>query len=178
MKAPRPPGAALLAFLDKGLEWLCRIMLAAGAVLVIAMTAIVSYSVFMRYVMNTPQVWTDELVGYLLVLLVMLGAAEALRRGEHIAVDLVTERLGPLGRRLTEIWGMAAVLAVSAALTVTGWQMTRFSIDMEMVSDGYLEVPMWIPQVTIPIGAGVLGLAALNRLVRLLFGYGDSEPVA
>jgi C4-dicarboxylate transporter DctQ subunit len=136
---------------------------------------VVGYSVALRYLFNRPQVWTDQLVGYLLVVVVLAGAAEALRRGEHIGVDLITERLSVAARRLAEIWGMAAVVLVSGCLVAAGWEVVSFSYDVGLVSDGYLEVPMWLPQAAVPAGAGLLGIAALNRLLRLLFGLNGPE---
>jgi C4-dicarboxylate transporter DctQ subunit len=105
----------------------------------------------------------------------MAGAAEALRRGEHIGVDLVTERLSLGGRRLAEIWGMAAVTLVSGCLVAAGWEVAAFSHGVGLISDGYLEVPMWLPQAAVPAGAGLLGIAALNRLLRLLVGLEGPE---
>jgi C4-dicarboxylate transporter DctQ subunit len=161
---------ALLALLDRGLGVVTFAAAALGALLLLVMTAVVGYSVALRYLFNRPQVWTDELVGYLLVALVMAGAAETLRRGEHIGVDLVTERLSLGGRRLAEIWGMAAVALVSGCLVAAGWEVAAFSHSVGLISDGYLEVPMWLPQAAVPAGAGLLGIAALNRLLRLLVG--------
>ena len=164
----RPPGGAVLFYLDHVLDWTARAASALGAVLVIAMTFIVGYGVAMRYLFNRPQVWTDELCGYLLVLLVMLGVAETLRRGEHISVDLLTERLGPRAQRWVEVWGMLAVIGVAAVLLVSGWDMVSFSAMVGLYSQGYLEAPMWLPQATIPLGAALLLVVALNRLLRLI----------
>jgi len=165
----RGPGA-LLALLDRGLGAVTFAAAALGALLLLVMTAVVGYSVALRYLFNRPQVWTDQLVGYLLVVVVLAGAAEALRRGEHIGVDLITERLSVAARRLAEIWGMAAVVLVSGCLVAAGWEVVSFSYDVGLVSDGYLEVPMWLPQAAVPAGAALLGIAALNRLLRLLIG--------
>ena len=63
---------------------------AIGAGVVILMMLVVAYSVINRYILNTPITWTDELSGYLVVALVMLGAADALRQGDHISVDLIS----------------------------------------------------------------------------------------
>lgn len=170
----RGPGA-LLALLDRGLGAVTFAAAALGALLLLVMTAVVGYSVALRYLFNRPQVWTDQLVGYLLVVVVLAGAAEALRRGEHIGVDLITERLSVAARRLAEIWGMAAVVLVSGCLVAAGWEVVSFSYDVGLVSDGYLEVPMWLPQAAVPAGAALLGIAALNRLLRLLFGLNGPE---
>jgi C4-dicarboxylate transporter DctQ subunit len=168
--APGGKLGAPLEFLDRGLGLVSAGVAVIGALLLLVMTAVVGYSVALRYLFNRPQVWTDELVGYLLVVLVMAGATEALRRGEHIGVDLITERLSARGRRLAEIWAMAAVVFVAACLVAAGWEVAAFSHSVGLISVGYLEVPMWLPQAAVPAGAGLLALAAFNRLLRLLVG--------
>jgi len=50
-------------------------------------------------VFNDAPVWVDEVVGFALVAVVMLAAAQVLRRGEHISVDLLVGRLPAEGRR-------------------------------------------------------------------------------
>jgi len=156
---------------------LSRASAALGALLVIATVALVTYSVVMRYLLNTPQTWTDELVGYFLVYIVMLGVSEALRHDEHIAVDLISGRLGSRGRLATEIWGMVVVIAVSGALLISSYGMVAFSHKVGLISDGYVEAPMWIPQLALPIGYGLLILSAVNRLLRIACGLPGAGDV-
>jgi len=162
--------------LDRLAGFLARVGAVLAAVLVVAITGIVGFAVVMRYVLNQPQSWTDELVSYLLVMIIMLGAAEVLRRGEHIAVDILTERLSPRARRWVEVWGMAAVLFVAVVVGISGWKVAAFSRMMGIVSEGYMEVPIWLPQTLVPIGMAMLGLAALARLLQLLVEGGGPRP--
>ena len=174
--ARRTWSGALLDFIDRVLGTLSALGTVIGAVLVLATTAVVGYSVALRYLFNQPQVWTDELVGYWLVAMVLLGAADTLRRDGHIGIDLVTTRFGWRGRYWAELWGMVSVVVVAAVLAYGGWEMMMFSHMVGLLSEGYLEAPMWIPQSVVPIGSGLLGLAALHRLVRRL-REGGSEPL-
>ncbi|MEO5765196.1 MAG: TRAP transporter small permease [Casimicrobiaceae bacterium] len=149
---------------------LSRLGIAVAALSLLTSLALVVYSVAMRYVFNLPVPWVDELVGYLLVACVMLAAADALIEGEHIAVDAVTERLSARGRRWTLIAGMVAVAASALLLVVEGWGMVAFSRMVDLLSNGYLALPMWIPQAFVPVGAVLLLLAALVVLVDALQG--------
>jgi C4-dicarboxylate transporter DctQ subunit len=139
---------------------------AVGAGVVVLMMLVVAYSVVNRYILNTPITWTDELSGYLVVALVMLGAADALRRGDHISVDLITSRLTRRGKRLVEIWGYIVVLVFSSVLLVSSEQTIDYSINFEIVSEGYLEVPMWIPQSFLILGGSLVFLVAFAKLIR------------
>ena len=140
---------------------LARGALGLAAAALVASLLTIAYAVLRRYVFGAPVAWTDELVGYLLVASVMLAAADALFGGEHIAVDIVTERLAPRGKRITFLFGLAAVGATALLLAVEGIGMVRFSHQVGLRSNGYLAVPMWIPQLLVPIGALLLLLAAV-----------------
>ncbi|MEO6566906.1 MAG: TRAP transporter small permease [Casimicrobiaceae bacterium] len=144
-----------------GVHWLAHVGIALAAIALLASMAMIVYSVVMRYVLNQPVAWVDEMVGYLLVACVMLAAADALRQGEHIAVDIVTERLSTRGRRWTAVLGLLAVAASALLLAVEGFDMVAFSRMVGLVSNGYLAVPMWIPQMLVPVGALLLLLSAI-----------------
>lgn len=168
------PAGPVIGAVERLVDGLARLAAGLAALIALALLAIVAYGVVMRYLFVAPQVWTDETATFLLVLMVMLGLAEVLRRDEHIAVDLVTSRLGPRGRRLVGIWSMLAVLAVSGVLFASAWKMVAFSSMVGLVSSGHMEVPMWIPQASLLLGMALLMLAAANRLLRLLLHVADA----
>ena len=140
---------------------------AAGAGVVLLMMAVVGYSVVNRYILGTPITWTDELSGYLVVALVMLGAAEALRRGDHISVDLLSSRLEGRNRHVAAIWSNVAVLIVAGAILISAQETLAYSVNFEILSEGYLEMPMWIPQSFLVLGPALLALVALANLIGL-----------
>jgi C4-dicarboxylate transporter, DctQ subunit len=160
----------LVRAVDRVIGIACIIGTGLAAVLLLSSLALVSYSVLMRYFMGRPIPWVDELVGYLLVGLVMLAAADALRRGEHIAVDLLTGRLGPRGKRRALAFGHFACLVAGIALLIGGWQTAAFTKMLGILSTGYLAMPMHLPQMMIPIGGALLALAALSGLMRMAIG--------
>ncbi len=161
-----------MSILSRIVHALSHLGIAVAALALLASLALVTYSVAMRYVFNVPVPWVDELVGYLLVVCVMLASADALLKGEHIAVDVVTERLSKRGKRITLIIGMIAVAVGALLLTIEGWRMIAFSHMVDLVSNGYLAVPMWIPQAFVPVGALLLLLAAIVALLDAWHGKG------
>lgn len=170
-------GQKAAAAIYTAVRWLTDAAMALAAASVLVSLALVCYSVGMRYFANRPEPWVDEAVGYVLVASVMFAIAEALRRGEHIAVDVLTEKLPPRGRRAVHALGMIAVAVTAAALVYEGWGMVEFSKMIGIVSIGYLEIPIWIPQAMVPLGGLLLLLAALAELLRLAAGLPpDEEP--
>ena len=81
-------------------------------------------------------------------------------------------------RRLAEM----AVLALAAALMayVTFWtaQDMWFSWEIEEVAQGTVPIPLWIPKIEVPAGAGLLLVAILDELVIVLGGAKPSYVVA
>ena len=62
---------------------------------VLAITLLVSYDVLMRYFLDEPQLFVDDLTSFLLVAVIFLGTGPVFYKGGHIRVDLVTSRLKP-----------------------------------------------------------------------------------
>lgn len=148
-----------------GLVWLCG---ALSALLIIFVLGIVTYAIFQRYVVGTPLLWGDEFIGYVLVAIVMLGTAEALRKGDHIAIDLLSARTGPRMSCVFAIWSDLAVFAFAIILGWSSWVAIKFAHDFGEYSSGYIEVQTWIPQLPMLIGSVLIGLVAVTRLFERL----------
>jgi C4-dicarboxylate transporter, DctQ subunit len=164
--------------LDRLVRRLAALGVALAALALLASMFVIGYSVLMRYVVNRPVPWVDELAGYLLVAAVMLAAADALLHGEHIAVDIVTERLSARGKRWTLLCGLVTVFASALLLVVEGFDMVAFSKMVGLMSNGYMAVPMWIPQLLVPIGAALMGVAAIHQFLAVWRHRRTAPPVA
>lgn len=151
------------------LEWPIRLGGVVSSVLILAAFTLVIYAIFQRYFLNTPLKWGDEMLGYLLVAIVMTGAAEAYRRGDQIAIDLLSARITGSWHRGVKVFSAVSVLVFSSILLISSDEVVRFSYSFGSYSPGYLEAPMWIPQSALIAGSALLGLAAVSRLVRIYY---------
>jgi C4-dicarboxylate transporter, DctQ subunit len=161
---------SLLRLTDRAIALVCWAGLALSAIALLSSFGLVAYSVGMRYLLGRPVPWVDEMVGYLLVALVMLAAADAMRRGEHIAVDLITDRLSPARKKLMTVAALVSVVFCGVVLVIAGLETAAFTQFLGIRSTGYLNVPMHIPQLFIPVGGGLLALAAAGGLLRMAMG--------
>lgn len=66
-----------------------------AALLLSAMTLLVLYQVFTRYVLNSPAAFTEEIVRYLLIWTGFIGAAYAFSTRQHMALVIVRDKLSP-----------------------------------------------------------------------------------
>lgn len=161
----RAPRASSL--LERIATAISRLGGALSALLILAVLAITAVSVFNRYFLGRPLMGVDEATGFLVVAIVMFGAAEALRRGDHIRIDLLFDHVGPGTRWWLELWSLVSVIVFAALLLVTSSHTVVFSRQFGAYSTGYLSLPMWIPQSTMVLGAVLIGLAALAAMLRL-----------
>ncbi len=144
--------------------------MALSAAGVLVSLALITWAVVMRYAFNRAPVWADEVVGFMLVGIVMLAAAQCLRRGEHIGVDLLTTRLGPRGKAWAQAWASLSVVVVSVILIVNGWQSAMFARKLGILTEGNLEIPVFWLQLFLPLGGVMMLLVALEALARQAAG--------
>ena len=173
----RAPGAALAA-LGRVVSALSALAMGIAAACLLMSFALIGWAVLMRYAFNAAPVWVDEVVGFALVAIVLLGAAQTLRRDEHIGVDLLVTRLTDAGRRWARIWSALAVGVIAGVLVVNGWGTASLARMLGLLTEGSLEWPTWWLMLLMPIGGALLLLAAIEALWRAAVGLGPIEAEA
>lgn len=127
-----------LRLLDSAVETMATIAF------VIMFAAAVAQVVF-RYVLHIPVPWTEELARVLFTLSMLLGIAIAIRRNEHINVDVLLVRLGPRTRAAVLLLFNLLILALLASLvrgTVAMIALTwsTYLIALDWLREGWLYV--------------------------------------
>ncbi len=113
---------------------------------------------------------SDDFAGYALVATGLLGLAPTYRRGEHIRVGLLIDRLSGGARRGVELFCLGfGVLATGWASWWTG-QFVYDSWRFHEVSQGLIAIPLWVPQLAMFMGIFVLFIAMAEDLARVLAG--------
>lgn len=142
--------------------------LAAAAIL--AMAGITAAEVIARSFFNISFELADELGGYLLVATVFLGLGPALAGGAMLRVEMVEQRLPAPVRRVLDILFHLMALVVSGIAFYWIWQHVASSMRRETIAATWLETPLWIPQIAMPLGMALLIATLLVSLVRTLRG--------
>ena len=75
-----------------------------SAILLVAMSFLVIYQVFTRYVLNSPSDFTEEIVRYLLIWTGFMGAAYGFCTRQHMALLLLHNKMTPEKRRFLMIF--------------------------------------------------------------------------
>jgi len=111
---------------------------------------------------------SDAYAGYCMAASGFLAAAHTLKRGEHIRVSLLLERFGGRLRRPLDLWSHAAGTFFCAVLAWFSIRLAWQSHAFNDISQGNDATPLWIPQLSMALGAVVLLIAVADDFVRLL----------
>ncbi len=135
-----------------------------AASLVLIEIAVLLTGVVARYVFHKPLVWSDELASLLFLWLSMLGAVVALRRGEHMRMTGIVNRVGPKARSLLETLAMTIPLAF---LALVMWPAYEYASEEMAIVTPALEISNAWRAGAIPVGLGLMTVMVVLRLLRL-----------
>jgi TRAP-type C4-dicarboxylate transport system permease small subunit len=147
--------------IDKGLEWTLIIFM---SVLVID----VLWQVASRYLMKSPSSFTDELAGYLLIWVGLLGAAYVAGRREHLAIDILLQRSTPRRKYKLEliISALIVVFAVSVLIVGGSWlAYTRFYLSVKSAALG---LPLGYVYLVLPISGILITYFDIDNIFNLI----------
>lgn len=161
----------------KPLDILYRCAEALGAIC-LAMVGVMILSQIVGRQLQVQIPSADEIAGYFMAASGFLLLGPALRRGVHIRVGLLVERLHGQPRRLMEIVCLGAGLFLAGFLAWYWLGMTWDSYDLGEHSQGLLAIPLWLPQAFMGLGLLVLVIALADDLLRVLTGREASYNTA
>lgn len=138
-------------------------------VLILTASVILFANVLARYVFNSGFPWAEELVRYQIVWMVFLGASVAARQGIHIGVDILLKLSPPPLARVIDLLIHAVSIAFCAFLVFYGAELIEQTRAFGQVSPA-MQMPMWLVQLAIPVGAALMGVRFAQHFVRTLLG--------
>lgn len=124
------------------------------------------YEVIARYVFNSPTNWAHESMFLMFGMQYLLSGAFALREDAHVRVDVLHENLSDRAKVLTDIVSSFFFFVFSLTLLVTGAIFALDSIEVLEVSFTEWAIQYWPVKLTISLGAFLLILQGLAKLVR------------
>ena len=141
------------------LYWLCAIV--AGVALV-AITVVVPWGVFTRYVLHSAASWPEPMAILLAVVLTFFGAAMGIRSGQHMRVTVLRDVLPRAPQLAVDLLAEAALATVALFMVVWGARLvhaTWFQVIAEFPA-----LSVGITYLPIPIGGAVTLLFVAERL--------------
>ena len=157
--------ADLIARLDRAIINTAEVTIVAALIVIFAL---VNLLVVLRYVFGSTIVGGNEFIVVLFIYTTAIGAAVAVSRKEHIAINFLVDRLPVGSRKILEIFGFALIALINAVMvwySLTIWiPLTgRFILPA-------LQLPQGYAQAAVPIGCGLVALSSLLHMALLLAG--------
>jgi C4-dicarboxylate transporter, DctQ subunit len=121
-------------------------------------------NVVMRYVFMMPIYWAEELVRYLMVWLVFIGASQVTSWGGHIAVDILPRFLSKRGNLILAFAVNMVCIAFCGVLAYYSLEQMLRVKAAHQVSPA-MELPMWLAYAAIPAGTVLM----LIRYIQQFF---------
>ncbi|MEK5272202.1 TRAP transporter small permease [Aeribacillus sp. FSL K6-8394] len=115
--------------------------------------------VIFRYIFNNPIVWSEEVIRYSMIWIVLLGTAIALRKGMLISVEIVIQSVP---KTVKKIMGILVIGVNVVYLSLLSYYGIKIIITLGAQTSGSLEIP--ISMTYSAIAAGSI-LALLNCIV-------------
>lgn len=112
----------------------------------------------------------DDFAAWSMVALAFFGLAHTFKQGEMIRVGFLIERLSVRTRRVVEIFCLATGTVFIGYFTIHAFRLAFESWKFNDMSQGTVAVPLWIPQVSMVVGLGLLTIAMADELVRVVSG--------
>ena len=129
-----------------------------GMILVVLMSAIVldvTWQVFTRFILRDPSSYTEELAGFLLIWIGLLGASYALYTRAHLGIDILTARLEGSRKRVAEIIiSLVVLLFALFVLVIGGLRLVNLTFTLHQISPA-MGIPMGYVYLVLPV-TGVL----------------------
>jgi len=150
-------------------DWIERINVVAGEY--VAYWAIIAvfvyyYEVLARYIFNSPTNWVHESMFLMFGMQYMLCGAYAYYEDQHVRVDVVYSRFSTRGKALADIVTSVFFFIFVGVIFWTGLRFATDAIGMNEMSFTEWAVQYWPVKLTIPVGAGLLLLQGLAKLIK------------
>lgn len=154
-------------------DWLGRWV----SLLLLAIFALLIAEVVFRYVAGAPKVWTSELTQLLFGIYAVLSGGYIMAHGGHVNVDILHARLPPRARAAIDVFTSFLFFVFVGALLYFGSALAWESISFWEHSQSAWDPPIWPVKLAIPIGAGLLLLQGIVKLLQdIMAALGVETP--
>jgi len=138
--------------------------------LVILMSVLVMdvlWQVASRYILSSPSSFTDELAGFLLIWVGVLGAAYVAGRKEHLAIDILIQRSSPARQRMLLYIIYSLVFLFALSVMVTGGVVLMYTRFALQVKSAALQLPLGYVYSVLPVSGLIIMYYEVVHILQL-----------
>lgn len=156
------------------LDRLGELLVGASAFLLLLMVILLGVEIGNRAIFRSSTQVADEYSGYLFTWMTLCCFVYAQRTDRFLRVDALRNRFAPRGRAFADAIAALLAAALCAILAYATWSTFSLSLQFGSVSIQPSRTPLYLPQMIMPIGLGLLVCSLIHTAVGALlqaFGY-------
>ncbi|MBR5642464.1 MAG: TRAP transporter small permease [Firmicutes bacterium] len=146
--------------MSKIIDALCKVLRHVAGALMICIVICVTIQIIARSILHLSTPWTEEIARYLLIWMTFLGSPVALRKGEHLMVDLLYSKYPAKGRQWVHLLSDVSIAAFCTYLLIFGIQLCNSPVVKRFKSPAAGIPRTWVYS-ALPVGAALMLLIAL-----------------
>lgn len=154
----------MLTTLSNALDRISRFALALSAIGIIAMTVIVGWQVYGRYVLNDTPHWSESLAIFIMNWFILIGAAVGVHERFHIGIVFFKDAMPDTIRFALEIMIHLATASFAAAMIVYSGQLAETTWSHTIPT---LNLPRGLQYVPFVLSGVLIILFSANHVARL-----------
>jgi TRAP-type C4-dicarboxylate transport system permease small subunit len=160
---------------DIVVRWISIVFAWISGLVLLTLALMITTDVSLRFVFNDPLPAAPETSVLLLPWIVFPAFICALISGAHVRVSLVTDRLSPRVQSRFALFTDLGGLILFSVITYWGYVHFQESFVVREVMLAAIPLPWWAGKLALPIGALVMTLGYLNRLLQRLGRLADDR---
>ena len=146
-------------------EYLDRILATFVTILMGILVLNVLWQVASRYLLGDPSSFTDELAGFLLIWVGLLGATYITGKKEHLAIDLLHHKLSPKGKiTVNLVINILIALFALVVLVIGGGNLVYITLYLKQISSA-LQIPIGYVYIVLPLSGVFIMYYAIHDIV-------------
>lgn len=142
--------------IQRSVRWLHRVEDVLLALVLSTMLLLAITDIAMRLITGGSLIWIPPVLQILVLWLGLLGALLATRSQEHIAIDVISRFVGPLGKKVCGISGSLFAAIVCSLIAFFSIDFLQQSIEYGDIA--FAQVPAWPLQLIIPFTFSLMAL--------------------
>jgi len=141
--------------MEKTTQIITRFLSTVLIILMAVMVVDVSWQVFTRFILQDPSSFTEELAGFLLIWIGLLGSSYALYTKAHLGIDILTSKLSGFRKHLTKIMiHVIVILFALFVLVIGGIRLVNITLTLNQISPA-MSIQMGYVYLVLPL-TGIL----------------------
>jgi len=148
---------------------LAKIETAFLIIILLTMILLAFLQVILRNFFSTSIFWGDTFLRHLVLWIGFIGASLATKEGRHINIDVLSRILPPGAKRISSI--VINLFSATVSFFLMRAAITFIKFEKEFESTLFKGIPVWIFQIIIAIGFGMITIRFLIHALENIFHY-------